>query len=609
MSWETSSLEPFVKKIPKKVQTFCMDLSILQADGGWKSFCDQLERKQADCSDLPKQTSNLDKKVDRLTEDINDKKSKLKAIEETFQSAAKLKKAFFENGDFEKYLKLAVKSEIFGFVTKCALQRTNLDDDITKLKEIITAQETESNERCTFQYDGSCDVQLLEQVSKKASSEASSSGEIDTSVGRRLVSKFNSKGDSTPSVDEELAKIRIVKDGKARLPTNAEEWDRVHRGLTLRKMISDINTEYAEDLERCGCPHDKIFGKSGEDIENLKSLLMEALELKKAFSPELRKDLDKLRVSLEKNQELQVRHRQLCEEIQKLEAEWISSKIRFEQSKKVQRGLSRLNHLTQVVFKMKSGDSMHSKDLGAKARYGEFVQALRAFLEYVPLLVITVEQLSEFVPPEHQFSVLIGEELTKSDCTGLNMFIRSERMVPLGDNKQGSPSWHNWSEESKIALKASQPDMPSANKLMPGNSLFDLVNVASPESCVLLKDAFRVPSEGFAWSNETLYHDKINTYKPTGGDKTMRHIRIGGGKWDKKTKTNEKEAHAIVKYLIEIIKAGLSHDVTVPLTVYIISMAGSAQSQLIEQLVDESLVPLRIEFRSKLNFFDIRTDV
>ena len=454
-----------------------------------------------------------------------------------------------------------------------------------KLQALL--KEQKSYGPVVVEFDGIISDELLQYASQQAG-EMSCSHQPDNR--RRLASAFDVF--ASESVKRELSKLKV----NGNVPVSIEEWIHALKNLRIKKCQDEIQAE----LQTLGCQgtHDVVengiirneLAQSLEALSKLKSLL-------KVLPEHDRDKLQAIVASIGDNQALQAQRRQLAMEIEALESSLVEAQVLFQISQTFSHDdLRSLNQLTQIVGRLKKCDSSKSSERSSR-RHDGFVQAFKTSIRFHRFLVMTTDQVNELVPADHTFGLTILDEASQSTCTALTILARSQRLLVIGDDKQSSPSENQWSEESINGLNASLPDIPAAQQLSAGYGFFDFCRVAFPNHYAFLPDHFRCHPEAIAWSNETSYHGRMNTYKPPGRESALVGIRVNGRR-DRKKKTNQVEGDTIAQHIYELIKTTAESRLPVQ-SIGVISMGGPDQCKLIESCLDKKLDPLRVQHGSK----------
>jgi len=177
--------------------------------------------------------------------------------------------------------------------------------------------------------------------------------------------------------------------------------------------------------------------------------------------------------------------------------------------------------------------------------------------------------------------------------------MRGKQWLIVGDGKQVSPTEAFVSEETMDNLRATLPDSPLEDALLPGRSFFDMCAQAFPRGRVVLHEHFRCAPEIIDFSNEHFYDGRLVPLRlPTKTDRlvpSLLDVRVTGGM--KEGKVNEKEADKIVAMVREIMMNS-SGSISKPRSIGIISLIGDEQSRLIRGRLLDSCGP---EFLARHN--------
>lgn len=103
---------------------------------------------------------------------------------------------------------------------------------------------------------------------------------------------------------------------------------------------------------------------------------------------------------------------------------------------------------------------------------------------FIPCWILTTGQISDYLPAECLFDLVIIDEASQSDVTVLPGMLRGKQWLIVGDGKQVSPTEAFVSEGDIDNLRAALPHCPFERSLMPGQSFFDLCAQAFPRGRV-----------------------------------------------------------------------------------------------------------------------------
>lgn len=208
-------------------------------------------------------------------------------------------------------------------------------------------------------------------------------------------------------------------------------------------------------------------------------------------------------------------------------------------------------------------------------------------------------RVSQCLPPTvAAFDLVVLDEASQSDITALPALLRGAQVLVVGDGKQVSPSAAFVSEGRIADLKAGllTSRHPYVEQLLPGRSIFDLAQTCYADARVALRQHFRCVPGCIAFSNSRFYHGRLQPCRlpPRSQrlDPPLLDFVVPGGSRSAKTKTNEKEARALVHYLRQQLAepAGELRGATVG----IISLSGLEQARLLRSLLLDSLTDAQL---------------
>ena len=564
-SLTAKALQASFQKIPEPLRMFSFDLSGY-SEGRTDDLCRQLECMQLDLSELLGKRDEYEEKVQCLEKQLSEKKEDLSQIEARLQSESEVKKNIFANQTFMDFVLRLLKlqeGDSASPILLSILRNSNVDADFFKL---LVALMEDTKQVLEFDFDGGYDDisdELLKYVKEQATPDTLSSSQIRAASARRQLVAPSSNAVAPPKhIQSQLAKIMVGKDGRS--PITAEDYTRVARGLEVKKDIHKFKSRQPESSQ------------GDVSLENQKAIIDSLLDANA-------------------NRTHQRRHQEMSMEIQELETNLVHWKIFLQQSKSFsQADLSKLNQLTQAALKLKASSSPASKKSSSSKKRGNsqheaFIKAFRECMGFIRLVLMTTKHVCEFVPRDCRFGYSIIDEASQLDCTAFNLLARADQVVTIGDHKQHSPLEHKWTPESEKALEACEPDIASVKR---ENSFFESCKTAYAESSAILMDQFRCPAESVAWNN-WVYHNRINTYKPSGGLASKIHIHVEGGQWDRQDKVNQVEAQATADFVKDKIQKAADRHSPV-WTILVIAMTGKKQAELIQKYLEEPLKALEL---------------
>ena len=254
---------------------------------------------------------------------------------------------------------------------------------------------------------------------------------------------------------------------------------------------------------QCGCNEKEIYES---DI----STLVEGQHLQAAIASLRSEKKEKLTRIFKQSSfsQRQERHQSLNKDIQELEAELVFVKVIASMNDRLGAdAISTLKSMAQNLRKMNSGLLASGKTTSERSnRYlKEFISLFKEAVEFMPFLVMTMEQVSIFLPPLHSVGLGITDESSQSSCAAITLVTRCEKMLVVGDDKQVSPSLVGVGEDLIKGLEQSLPGIPKKSQLLPGSSFLDLFDAIYPLSGVSLREHFRCHPDIIAISNKEYY--------------------------------------------------------------------------------------------------------
>lgn len=403
----------------------------------------------------------------------------------------------------------------------------------------------------------------------------------------------------TPKVkDEELANIKVS--GKS--PEHKSDWEVVLSALEILENLVAPSC-------CCGVGKNELILEGENSSFVLRSTFIGVLEkccdLEVAMGcldSEPRRTLVGIIESFSTNYEQQDDYQTLTLEIQALESELVFNKVIVSLKQKIGNSQhSILKKMCQRLSKMKQSHLASGNVSSARgSRYlDDFAALFNDAAKFMPFLVMTMDQTSQFLGPNHICDIGIVDEASQSSCTAVNFMARCRQMLVVGDDKQVSPSTTGVSEGSIRALKQSLPGISTDEQLLPEYSFFDLMQASFPLSEVSLCEHFRCAPEIIGISNKLFYHSKLVPLKLGGKAEAIRCEHLRKGFRDQKKKTNEVEAERIADLVYKEIQRTAEQDSDYQ-TMAIISMGGPHQSKLIQKLVEDKTNDLMAEYGSDI---------
>ncbi|WP_331283108.1 AAA domain-containing protein [Kineosporia babensis] len=210
----------------------------------------------------------------------------------------------------------------------------------------------------------------------------------------------------------------------------------------------------------------------------------------------------------------------------------------------------------------------------------------------VPVWIMPVHRVIENFDPlvTEPFDVVIVDESSQCDLLSVGVLALGAKAVVVGDDQQTSPAAVGVNIERIIQLQNSHLSGVEAKSLLTvDQSLYALAELIFP-STILLREHFRCVPEIIEFSNRYYDGDILPLREPVvaGIGAPLRLIRVEDGATSGTTdKVNRAEAQALVEQVLACHRdrayAGMTFGV--------VTLQGSAQGPLIENLLRERLGP------------------
>jgi hypothetical protein len=222
------------------------------------------------------------------------------------------------------------------------------------------------------------------------------------------------------------------------------------------------------------------FDNSSEQLQNLFECLEKACEMKHlAWKMDVS---NKIALAVE-CRSLDAKRSLLKIRIQAIAEELVNATVVAQLSRSFSvEAQSALIRFAQIAGKAKFGKSQQPSKMTQRQRRRrqEYLDAFDKCCRFIPCWILTTSQITDYLPAECLFDIVITDESSQSDVTVLPGMLRGEQWLVVGDGKQVSPTENFVSEELMESFHASLPVTPLGNCLLPGQSFFDLCGQAFP---------------------------------------------------------------------------------------------------------------------------------
>lgn len=231
-----------------------------------------------------------------------------------------------------------------------------------------------------------------------------------------------------------------------------------------------------------------------------------------------------------------------------------------------------------LMKKIGTGKGKRAPKLRAAAR-----EKLAECRDAVPVWIMPLARVAEnYHPGESKFDVVILDEASQSDVTGLLAFALGHEVLVVGDNEQVSPDAVGMSYEKVEALIAEHLyDIPNHELYDGKTSVYDLAR-QSFGGTIRLVEHFRCVPEIIAFSNRLCYQGEIQPLRDdskTSLRPSVRLHRVQGGHYSRKV--NVEEAQEIASLLLA---CSLQPEYKGK-TFGVVSLVGQEQAQYIDKLL------------------------
>ncbi|MBQ6797268.1 MAG: DUF559 domain-containing protein, partial [Clostridia bacterium] len=238
----------------------------------------------------------------------------------------------------------------------------------------------------------------------------------------------------------------------------------------------------------------------------------------------------------------------------------------------------------ELVKRVGKGTGKRAEQLLAS---GELRQAMKACRRSVPVWIMPLNEVAEyFDPSDEKFDVLIIDEASQADLTGLIALYLAKKVIVVGDDKQVSPTPIGIDVDTSAKLRQEfLSDIPAASMYDEMTSIYDL-GKANYEP-ITLKEHFRCATDIINFSNYHTYNGIIRPLRDSGSIKlrpaTVAY-KVENAKSGSK-KTNRSEAEAITSLIASCIEQPEYKKSTFG----VITMLGDEQALLIDRMLREKL--------------------
>ena len=278
---------------------------------------------------------------------------------------------------------------------------------------------------------------------------------------------------------EDLSKVSM----KGEAPNSESDWSTVAKAL---KHAQAVNS-FQNDIWKPFVSSDKWPEFDFSDQERVREVAMHVergIEVKRLVG-KMKADDELARAK--ECRDLDVKRGKLASQIQHHAEELVDAAVVAELSRSFSPDAqSALIRFAQIAGAAKFSRSSKPSKMTQRQRRRrqEYLDAFDRCCRFIPCWILTTSQISDYLPAECLFDLVIIDEASQSDVTVLPGMLRGKQWLIVGDGKQVSPTEAFVSEEEIDNLRAALPETPLGNSLLPGQSFFDMCAQAFPRGRV-----------------------------------------------------------------------------------------------------------------------------
>uniref|UniRef100_A0A7S3KYB6 Uncharacterized protein n=1 Tax=Amphora coffeiformis TaxID=265554 RepID=A0A7S3KYB6_9STRA len=401
-----------------------------------------------------------------------------------------------------------------------------------------------------------------------------------------LVGTFTGMKEREDQLENEIAGLKL----RDTVPGTSAEWSIVARALRRARAFFKFETTVwkVHEYKNAWPAFSEI--KSNENIRSLADKLDKAVKVK-ALALKLGVD-DEIEAAAQcRSQDMQ-RSILVCHK-QRMAEELVDATVLVQLS----RSFSPEAQSALIRFAQIAGRARFSRNAQAsrmtqrqRRRRQEYLAAFDQCCRFIPCWILTTSQISDYLPAEGLFDLVVVDEASQSDVTVIPGMLRGKQWLIVGDSKQVSPTESFISEEQIYGLQAALPPSPLRDSLLPGNSFFDLCSQAFPGGRVVLSEHFRCSEDIISFSNEHFYDGQLVPLRlPTKSERltpSLVDVKVNGVK---QGKINQAEVVKIVELIKEHVDEGQLSGIA--RSIGVISLIGDEQSRMIRARLLDAIGP------------------
>ena len=583
------------ERLPACVQELCVDVSMSES-AGMRMLQQTVERLANKIAWVNSEREA--QRTDSLQRSIDELEVELESVDNKLRENAEEKRILVQSAEgqelFELSLELIQKAPWL-MKTLAKWDKTPVERLHKKASELTVESSEVVNLVTGFPLPAPSDG-LISLVASKAGS-ALSYLRQSTRMALGTVPFFGkSLLQEQEQVEAEVEDIRI----RGSRPSKPSEWRMVLQALQHAKAVEKFICDDLQPLFTMEAWPEEAFVEIVSQRRRIKHEVVEILNQAakmKHLSETL--EISEYMENAAEHRKLDARRTSLAKHIQQLAEDLVAGRVVTELGRSfTSEAQSALVKFAQVSGRSKfvSSTKMSQRQ---KRKRSEYLEAFSKCLRCIPAWIMTSSQVSDYLPAECLFDLVVIDEASQSDITVLPGMLRGKQWLIVGDGKQVSPTESFVSEESIEMLKAALPESPFASSMLPGHSFFDLCAQAFPKGRTILREHFRCAPEIIAFSNIEFYNGNLTPLRfPTSQERlspSLLDIRIPNGQ--KRGKTNEEECDEIVRQIKIYVE---SCTLAKKRSIGVISLVGDEQSRIIRGRLLDAVGPHKFKLHNIL---------
>ena len=483
-----SALSVLRERLPACVQQLCVDVSMRESVG-MRQLQQTVERLANKVSWI--HTEREQRRSEALLQEIDALKQELDEIDAQLSMNAKRKHALIHTTAgqalFETSLEL-IESVPWLMKTVAHWDLKQLTKFYNQLKDLVLDPPHDP----IHLVDGFPDIPSEDLISLAASRAGLPSSYVKNMVHGAIASIpwFGTKvSRHRCETQKELEHIRVH---GSLPPSSSNDWKLVVRALHKERTAYTFCSQVLDPIiNREDWPRESFYDADDSPTRRrIKSdvipLLESALKCKK-LELELR-NCEEVK-NAQECIHLDSRRTLVTSRIQDLSEDYVACRVVAELSGNfTPEAQSALVKFAQVSGKSRFGKSSSSQPNKMTQRQRrkrqEYLDAFEKCVRYIPCWILTSSQISDYLPTECLFDLVVIDEASQSDISVLPGMLRGKQWLIVGDGKQVSPTESFVAEEQIEMLKSALPDSPFESSMLPGHSFFDLCAQAYPKGRV-----------------------------------------------------------------------------------------------------------------------------